>query len=75
MMRFILILPILVLQAIAASGQSSLKVGSPAPAFSGVTLDETEYDLDRLCASVVVMTFGRPDARYAITSAATECAS
>ena len=45
------------LLAIAASSQASLKVGSPAPAFSGIALDGTEYDLDRLRGSVVVMTF------------------
>jgi len=57
MNRFLILTVISALFAIASSAQISLKIGSPAPAFTGASLEGTEFDLDRLRGSVVVMTF------------------
>lgn len=43
--------------AITAFPQSSVKIGSAAPAFSGTYLDGTPFDLRHLRGSVVVLTF------------------
>ena len=43
--------------AVSAVSQTSLKIGATAPAFSGTSLDGTDYSLDELRGSVVVMTF------------------
>ena len=43
--------------AAAAFSQTSLKVGEIAPAFSAVSQDGTNFDLNSLRGSVVVMTF------------------
>lgn len=46
-----------VLLALSTFGQSSVRVSMPAPAFSGVSMDGTSYDLNDLRGSVVVLTF------------------
>ena len=43
--------------AVSAYSQTRLKVGEPAPAFTGVTLDGIDFDLNQLRGSVVVITF------------------
>src|SRR6187399_2752326 len=43
--------------SVAAFAQTSLKVGSPAPAFVGNSMDGKSYDLNELRGSVVVLTF------------------
>ena len=43
--------------AASASSQTSLKVGTAAPAFTGTSLDGTSFDLSEMRGSVVVMTF------------------
>lgn len=47
----------LCLLAIASSAQTSLQVGSSVPGFSAPGLDGTQYDLNELRGSVVVLTF------------------
>lgn len=42
---------------IAATAQTSLKIGEAAPAFSAASMDGTNFDLDKLRGSVVVLTF------------------
>ncbi len=46
-----------VILTLSLSAQSSVRVGSAAPAFSGVSMDGTPIDLDDLRGSVVVLTF------------------
>jgi len=48
---------LLLLLPFAATAQSSLRVGSPAPAFSGNAMDGTCNDLSALRGKVVVLTF------------------
>jgi peroxiredoxin len=43
--------------AAAGISQTSLRVGSSAPAFSAASMDGTQYDLNELRGSVVVLTF------------------
>ncbi len=43
--------------AVSAFPQSSLKIGSAAPAFTGTYLDGSRFDLSRLRGSVVVLAF------------------
>jgi len=43
--------------SLSTLGQSSIKVGSPAPEFSGKLLDGTPLDLNQLKGKVVVMAF------------------
>ena len=51
----IVFLTFLIATSIAA--QNNLKVGAPAPTFTGVTLDGSDFDLNQLRGSVVVITF------------------
>ena len=48
---------ITVLLALSSYAQSGVRIGSPAPAFSAVSMDGTPYDLKGLRGSVVVLTF------------------
>ena len=57
MNRLRLILLITLTISISALAQTSVKVGSLAPGFSGTTIDGTAIDLAELRGSVVVMTF------------------
>jgi len=57
MNRLTLILLVTLIFTISGLAQSSIKVGSAAPAFSGTSLDGTSYDLSELRGSVVVLTF------------------
>lgn len=57
MKRLLVIIFIAIALCIAASAQTSLKVGSAAPAFAATSMDGTKYDLDDLRGSVVVLTF------------------
>lgn len=43
--------------AIAGFSQTALRVGSGAPMFSAASLDGTQYDMNELRGSVVVLTF------------------
>jgi peroxiredoxin len=56
-MKYLAAFVFLVSFAFVVSGQTSLKVGSPAPAFSGNSMDGKSYDLSELRGSVVVLTF------------------
>lgn len=56
-MKYLAALFFLVSIAFAASGQTSLKVGSHAPVFTGTSMDGKSYDLGELRGSVVVLTF------------------
>ena len=57
MIRLTSIICLTAILAIAAYSQSSLKVGSAAPVFSGTSLEGTTYDLSELRGNVVVLTF------------------
>ncbi len=57
MKRFFLPALIVFAFAVSAFSQSSVKIGSAAPAFTGTYLDGAPFDLDRLRGSVVVLTF------------------
>ena len=48
---------ITVILTLSLSAQSSVRVGSAAPAFSGVSMGGTKIDLDDMRGSVVVLTF------------------
>lgn len=48
---------LLLLLPVAATAQTSLRVGSPAPAFSGNAMDGTCNDLGELRGKIVVLTF------------------
>ncbi len=56
-MRILTITFLTLIIAASAFSQNNLKVGSPAPAFSGVTLDGSDFDLNQLRGTVVVITF------------------
>jgi peroxiredoxin len=48
---------ITVILTLSSVAQSSVRVGAAAPAFSGVSMNGTEYDLNDMRGSVVVLTF------------------
>src|SRR4051794_17823084 len=57
-MKNLLLLAALVFTlAFAVSAQTELRVGSPAPQFSGTSVDGNQYDLGQLRGQVVVVTF------------------
>lgn len=56
-MRILTITFLTLIIAASAFSQNNLKVGAPAPAFSGVTLAGSDFDLNQLRGSVVVITF------------------
>ena len=56
-MKVFAIIFIVLALAASASSQTSLKVGTTAPAFTGTSLDGTSFDLSEMRGSVVVMTF------------------
>ncbi len=56
-MKYLAAVFFLIVFAFAASGQTSLKVGSPAPAFTGNSMEGKSYDLAELRGNVVVLTF------------------
>lgn len=57
MKAFIAVAFLTVFLGISVFAQSSVRVGSPAPAFSAVSMNGTAYDLADLRGSVVVLTF------------------
>ncbi|MFZ1700039.1 MAG: TlpA disulfide reductase family protein [Pyrinomonadaceae bacterium] len=57
MKRILAVTLISISLCIAASAQTSLKIGEQAPAFSAASMDGTNYDLNELRGSIVVMTF------------------
>lgn len=57
MKKILLTSLLLSLLAIAGSAQTGLQVGSSAPVFSAAGMDGTQYDLNELRGSVVVLTF------------------
>ncbi len=57
-MRHLLLLATLIFTAsLGVSAQSELRVGSPAPQFSGTSIDGNQYDLGQMRGQVVVVTF------------------
>ena len=57
MIRITSLLFITIALTASVLSQTSLKPGTPAPSFSGTTLDGKAYNLDDLRGSVVVVTF------------------
>ena len=57
MKHLILIFAIVLTLSFAAPAQTELRVGSPAPQFSGTSIDGNDYDLSQMRGHVVVVTF------------------
>jgi peroxiredoxin len=57
MKHLLLIAAILLTLAFAASAQTEVRIGSPAPQFSVTAIDGGQYDLKQMHGQVVVMTF------------------
>ena len=57
MKKFLLFAFFIIILTLSAAAQTSVKVGSTAPVFSGIAMDGTSYDLNDLRGSVVVVTF------------------
>lgn len=56
-MKIFAVLFLTCLFAVSSFSQTILKIGAPAPAFAGVALDGTDFDLNQLRGTVVVITF------------------
>ena len=56
-MKFLAITFLALAFAVSAYSQTGLKIGAPAPAFSGTMLDGSNFDLSEARGKVVVMTF------------------
>ncbi len=56
-MKYLALALLIVSLTVVVSGQTSLKIGSEAPAFSGNSMDGLAFDLTELRGSVVVLTF------------------
>lgn len=57
MRKILLTIALMLMASSAAAAQQALKLGQPAPEFSGQSLDGTLYDLQQLHGKVVVLTF------------------
>jgi peroxiredoxin len=56
-MRYLFIAILSLVFVVPTFAQTELRIGSPAPAFSGASMAGTYYDLDNLRGNIVVMTF------------------
>jgi peroxiredoxin len=56
-MKYLFLLAAIALSSFAVSAQTQLRVGSPAPQFTGTSIDGNDYDLSQLRGQVVVVTF------------------
>ncbi|HEV7701407.1 MAG TPA: TlpA disulfide reductase family protein [Pyrinomonadaceae bacterium] len=57
-MRHLILLALLIATGtLGALGQTGLRIGSQAPQFTGSAIDGTDYDLNQMRGSVVVVTF------------------